>query len=88
MLAFPWTRPDISRYRGSVKKFMPDVIYARAPSMMKRRPLSNRASAWSEAFPMADPPNLPDCNPVLFVGAKGELGWFWIPVPGERVFSQ
>ncbi len=40
--------------------------------------------AWSEPFPMADTPNLPDCNPVLFMDPKGELWLFWIAVPAER----
>jgi hypothetical protein len=41
-------------------------------------------SAWSDVFPMADTPNLPDCNPVLFVGPDQELWLFWIAVPAER----
>jgi hypothetical protein len=33
---------------------------------------------------MADTPNLPDCNPVLFVDARQELWLFWIAVQAER----
>lgn len=38
------------------------------------------ADAWSAPFLMADTPDLPDCNPVLFVDAKERLWLFWIPV--------
>lgn len=41
-------------------------------------------SVWSEPFPMADTPNLPDCNPVLFVDRNEELWLFWIAVLAER----
>ncbi len=37
-------------------------------------------TAWSEPFLMADTPNLPDCNPVLFVDPRGTLWLFWIAV--------
>jgi hypothetical protein len=33
---------------------------------------------------MADTPELPDCNPVLFVDVRKELWLFWITVPAER----
>lgn len=46
--------------------------------------LRKGASAWSAPFPMADTPNFPDCNPVLFVDRHGELWLFWIAVPAER----
>lgn len=36
--------------------------------------------AWSEPFLMADTPDLPDCNPVLFVDGRGVLWLFWIAV--------
>ena len=39
---------------------------------------------WSAVFPMADTPDLPDCNPVLFIGPAQELRLFWIAVPAER----
>ena len=35
---------------------------------------------WSEPFLMADTPNIPDCNPVLFLNAKGKLFLVWIAV--------
>ena len=38
------------------------------------------SSSWSEPFVMADTPDLPDCNPVLFVDPRGTLWLFWITV--------
>ncbi|KQS33011.1 exo-alpha-sialidase [Dyadobacter sp. Leaf189] len=35
---------------------------------------------WSEPFLLADTPNIPDCNPVLFLNAKGKLFLVWIAV--------
>ena len=35
---------------------------------------------WCEPFVMADTPDLPDCNPVLFVDPRGTLWLFWIAV--------
>ena len=35
---------------------------------------------WSSVFTMADSPDLPDCNPVLFVDQKERLWMFWIAV--------
>ncbi|HPK23633.1 MAG TPA: exo-alpha-sialidase [Candidatus Hydrogenedentes bacterium] len=32
---------------------------------------------WSEIFLMADSPDLPDCNPVLFIDPRGVLWLFW-----------
>ena len=33
---------------------------------------------WSPVFEMADTPNLPDCNPVLFVDGQERLWMYWI----------
>lgn len=38
------------------------------------------ADTWSEPFLMADTPDLPDCNPVLFMDPRGTLWLFWIAV--------
>ena len=38
------------------------------------------ADAWSEVFPMADTPKVPDCNPVLFLDAQERVWLFWIAV--------
>jgi len=37
-------------------------------------------SKWSEPFVMADTPDLPDCNPVLFIDPRKTLWLFWITV--------
>lgn len=42
------------------------------------------ASGWSKPFLMADTPNLPDCNPVLFLNQKGKLFLVWIAVQANE----
>ena len=42
--------------------------------------LKKGADAWSPVFLMADTPELPDCNPVLFIDAQDRLWLFWIAV--------
>lgn len=39
---------------------------------------------WSKPFLMADTPNIPDCNPVLFLNQKGRLFLVWIAVQANR----
>jgi predicted neuraminidase len=39
---------------------------------------------WSKPFLMADTPNMPDCNPVLFLNQKGKLFLVWIAVQANR----
>lgn len=39
---------------------------------------------WSAPFMMADTPDFPDCNPVLFIDSNNELWLFWIAVMAER----
>jgi predicted neuraminidase len=39
---------------------------------------------WSAPFLMADTPNLPDCNPVLFLNQEGKLFLVWITVQANR----
>jgi hypothetical protein len=46
--------------------------------------LKKGATAWSPVFEMADTPNLPDCNPVLFVDAQEKLWLFWLVVHTNR----
>ena len=41
-------------------------------------------TAWSEPFVMADTPNLPDCNPVLFIDAEGKLWMFWVAIQANE----
>lgn len=40
--------------------------------------------AWSPVFLMADTPEFPDCNPVLFVDGQDRLWLFWIAVLAHR----
>lgn len=42
------------------------------------------ANAWSEVFVLADTPDIPDCNPTLFLDKKGKLWLFWIAVRANR----
>ena len=39
---------------------------------------------WGEVFVMADTPEFPDCNPVLFVDAHDRLWLYWITVLANR----
>ncbi|MEY4611119.1 MAG: hypothetical protein RL246_1438 [Bacteroidota bacterium] len=39
---------------------------------------------WSEPFLMADTPNLPDCNPVLFLNQSNKLFLVWIAVQANQ----
>ena len=39
---------------------------------------------WSDVFLMADTPEFPDCNPVLFVDEQERVWLFWITVLGNR----
>ena len=42
--------------------------------------LKKSAKGWDPVFIMADTPDLPDCNPVLFINPNDELMLFWIAV--------
>lgn len=46
--------------------------------------LKKGAKAWGPVFVMADTPDVPDCNPVLFVDAKDRVWLFWIMVHNNR----
>lgn len=46
--------------------------------------LRKGASEWSPVFDMADTPEFPDCNPVLYVDAQNRLWMFWIVVLANR----
>lgn len=41
-------------------------------------------AAWSEPFIMADTPDLPDCNPALFMDPRGVLWLLWIVVQDNQ----
>lgn len=42
--------------------------------------LRKGATEWSETFPMADTPNLPDCNSTIFIDPRGTLWIFWVTI--------
>lgn len=42
--------------------------------------LRKGASEWSPVFVMADTPDFPDCNPVLYIDAQERLWLFWVTV--------
>jgi predicted neuraminidase len=46
--------------------------------------LNAGATEWSPVFLMADTPNLPDCNPVLYLDSRDTLWLFWIRVVANR----
>jgi predicted neuraminidase len=46
--------------------------------------LKRGSKAWSAVFEMADTPEHPDCNPVLFIDANERLWLFWIVVQSAR----
>ncbi len=46
--------------------------------------LEKSKNKWSEPFLMADTPNIPDCNPVLFLNAKNQLFLVWIAVQANK----
>lgn len=60
----------VAWYRGSGERDADDVEILGAR-------LRAGADRWSEAFPMADTPGYPDCNPALFVGDDQSLWMFW-----------
>ena len=45
---------------------------------------SQKTQKWSDVFIMADTPDLPDCNPVLFIDANQKLWLFWLAVRANR----
>ncbi len=46
--------------------------------------LRKGGSAWSEVFEMADTPEFPDCNPVLYIDTQKRLWLFWSVVLANR----
>ncbi len=46
--------------------------------------LEKGKNAWSEPFLMADTPNIPDCNPVLFLNQENKLFLVWIAVQANK----
>ena len=46
--------------------------------------LKNGDKKWGKPFLLADTPEFPDCNPVLFLNPKNELFLFWIVIKSNR----
>ncbi|MFC4872034.1 sialidase family protein [Negadavirga shengliensis] len=46
--------------------------------------LRKRDKEWGAPFLLADTPDLPDCNPVLFLNEEGKLFLVWIAVQANR----
>jgi len=64
-------------FQGSGERRSMDVVINGA----RRR---KGETTWSAPFLMADTPDFPDCNPVLFIDDNEELWLFWIAVFAER----
>lgn len=58
-------------FHGSGERTADDVV-------IQGSRLRKGARKWSPVFEMADTPNLPDCNPTLFLDAQERLWMFWI----------
>ncbi len=63
-------------FHGSGERTANDVVVNGAR-------LKKGETEWSDMFLMADTPNLPDCNPVLFIDKDEKLWLFWIAVQAE-----
>lgn len=60
-------------FQGSGERTANDVL-------IKGARLKKGESNWSDTFVLADTPNHPDCNPVLFIDANQKLYLYWIVV--------
>jgi len=64
-------------YHGSGERWADDVLIHGAR-------LKKGASQWSPVFLMADTPDIPDCNPILFIDPQQKLWLFWVAVKANR----
>jgi len=64
-------------FHGSGERTADDVVIQGAR-------LKKGSDKWSPVFLMADTPEFPDCNPVLFVDHEERLWLFWIVVRANR----
>lgn len=64
-------------FHGSGERTAHDVVIQGAR-------LKKGREAWSPVYLMADTPEFPDCNPVLFIDQKSRLWLFWITVRANR----
>lgn len=46
--------------------------------------LKKGETKWSQPFPMADTPGIPDCNPIMFINRQNKLFLVWIAVLADR----
>ena len=64
-------------FYGSGERTANDVL-------IKGSRLKKGSDNWGDVFEMADTPDLPDCNPVLWVDNNEKLWLFWIAVRANR----
>jgi len=64
-------------FHGSGERTSDDV-------MLQGARKKTEENQWCEPFVMADTPDLPDCNPVLFIDPRGVLWLFWITVQDNQ----
>ena len=64
-------------FQGSGERTADDV------KIMGARLIKGSAK-WSEPFLLADTPDMPDCNPVLFLNSKDKLFLVWVAVQANR----
>jgi len=64
-------------FHGSGERTADDVLLQGARK-------TKGSDTWSAPFLMADTPNLPDCNPVLFVDPDDTLWLFWLTVQSNQ----
>jgi predicted neuraminidase len=64
-------------YQGSGEREADDV------KIMGAR-LKKGSKTWTDPFLMADTPDIPDCNPVVFLNNKNKLFLVWIAVQAHR----
>ena len=62
-------------FHGSGERTADDVV-------IQGSRLKKKSKEWEPVFLMADTPNFPDCNPVLFIDQMDRLWIFWIAVMG------
>ena len=64
-------------FHGSGERTANDVV-------IKGSRLKKGSNKWENVFEMADTPDLPDCNPVLWIDNNDKLWLFWIAVRANR----
>lgn len=64
-------------FHGSGERTADDV-------MVQGARLNAGESQWSEPWVATDTPNLPDCNPVLFIDSSDKLWLFWVAIQANE----